>query len=74
MARFRLQETLADVALERGVEIKFSSPVVSIDHKQPAVLLKDGVRMEADLIIGADGKSYGPEDICHLNLPPLIKC
>lgn len=56
LARFRLQETLAEVATERGIKIKFNSPVLSIDQDRPAVILKDGVEMEADLIIGADGK------------------
>lgn len=30
--------------------------VVIVDLEKPAVHLKDGVVMEADLIIGADGK------------------
>jgi hypothetical protein len=44
------------VATERGVKIKFNSPVISIDQDRPAVILKDEVEMEADLIIGADGE------------------
>lgn len=56
-ARFRLQEILAEVATERGVKILFGSSVQSIDQNRPAVLLKDGVEMKADLIIGTDGKT-----------------
>lgn len=44
------------VAEERGAKILFNSQVVSIDVEKPAVELKDGTILEADLIIGADGK------------------
>lgn len=56
MARFRIQETFAEVAAKRGIEIRFNSKVISIDQSKSAVILKDGTRMEADLIVGADGK------------------
>ncbi|KAJ2981039.1 hypothetical protein NQ176_g2275 [Zarea fungicola] len=55
MARFRIQETFAEVAAKRGIEIRFNSKVISIDQSKSAVILKDGTRMEADLIVGADG-------------------
>ena len=61
IARFRLQETLAEVAAERGVKIRFNSLVLSIDQDRPAVILKDGAEVEADLIIGADGKTKSRE-------------
>jgi salicylate hydroxylase len=55
LARYRLQETLAQVAKERGVKIRFGCLVVAVDLDKPAVTLKDGEILEADLIIGADG-------------------
>lgn len=57
MARYRLQETLAQVAVERGVTIHFNSSIERVDLDKPAVYLKDGSVHEADLIVGADGKS-----------------
>ena len=56
-ARYRLQEALAEVAGERGVKIRFSSTVVSVDQERPAVILKDGTEIAGDLIIGADGEA-----------------
>ncbi|KAI9826411.1 MAG: hypothetical protein M1819_007374 [Sarea resinae] len=54
LARYRLQETLAQVAEQRGVTILFSRLVVGVDQDRPAVELKDGTIIEGDLIIGAD--------------------
>lgn len=72
MARFRIQETFAEVAAERGVEIVFNSKVTSIDKSNSAVILKDGTRMEADLIVGADGKYSSLKSfhsgVCHQKL------
>jgi 2-polyprenyl-6-methoxyphenol hydroxylase-like FAD-dependent oxidoreductase len=39
----------------RGFNILFNMQVVIVDLEKPAVHLKDGTVMEADLIIGADG-------------------
>lgn len=55
-ARYKLQETLAEVAGERGVKILFRKTVVGVDLEKPSVTLKDGEVLEADLVIGADGK------------------
>ena len=55
LARYRLQETLAQVASERGVKIRFNSEVVGVDLEKTAVTLKDGSIIKADLIIGTDG-------------------
>lgn len=56
-ARYRLQELLAHVAEERGVKIVFGKMAVSVDLDKPNVTLKDGEVMDADLVIGADGRS-----------------
>jgi salicylate hydroxylase len=56
LARFRLQETLAKVAEERGVRILYGKAVAGVDLEGPSVRLRDGEVLEADLIIGADGK------------------
>jgi salicylate hydroxylase len=55
LARYRLQETLAQVAEERGVKILFEKVVVDVDLEKPSVTLKNGEVFEAHLIIGADG-------------------
>ena len=52
-----MQELLAQVAEERGVRIMFSKMVVGVDSEKPSVHLKDGDVMDADLIVGADGRS-----------------
>lgn len=56
-SRFRLQEGLAQVAVDRGVDIRFGSVIEFIDQDGPAVVLEGGAELAADLIIGADGKS-----------------
>ncbi|TVY24410.1 hypothetical protein LHYA1_G006750, partial [Lachnellula hyalina] len=48
-------EILADVADKRGVKIIFGAQVFGIDLEKPAVFLKHGTEMGADLIVGADG-------------------
>jgi 2-polyprenyl-6-methoxyphenol hydroxylase-like FAD-dependent oxidoreductase len=56
-SRFKLQELLTQVAIERGVKIVYNAQVVSVDLEspKPSVTLQDGRVMSADLIIGADG-------------------
>lgn len=49
------QRLLYDAALEAGAEVMLSSPIDSIDQRTPAVILKDGRKLESDLMIGADG-------------------
>lgn len=55
VARYNLQEKLADAARARGAIIRFGTEAVSLDLGQPAVRLKDGSVLKADLIIGAEG-------------------
>jgi 2-polyprenyl-6-methoxyphenol hydroxylase-like FAD-dependent oxidoreductase len=54
--RFHIQETLAEFAVELGVEIIFGAQVKNIDQSPPALVLNDGRKFDADLIIGADGQ------------------
>jgi salicylate hydroxylase len=54
-SRYKLQGILAKVAEEQGVNILFDSPVASVHQDTPVILLKDGTKFEADLIVGADG-------------------
>jgi 2-polyprenyl-6-methoxyphenol hydroxylase-like FAD-dependent oxidoreductase len=53
--RFHIQETLAEFAVELGVEIIFRAPVKNVEQPPPALVLNDGRRFDADVIIGADG-------------------
>ena len=44
-----------DAVKEAGVEILMGREVVGFDEEGPAVVLKDGYRVEADCVVGADG-------------------
>jgi flavin-dependent dehydrogenase len=56
--RADLQEVLYDEARRRGVVSRLGCPVVAIDEDENslAVVVKGGERIEADVIVGADGK------------------
>jgi salicylate hydroxylase len=51
------QRLLYDAAIEAGAKIMLATPINFVDPEAPAVVLKDGRRFEADLIVGADGES-----------------
>lgn len=48
---------LYKAAVGREITFRLGCPVVDIDDQNIAVVIKGGERIEADLIIGADGKS-----------------
>lgn len=54
------QQLLFEEAEKRGVQFRFSSPAETIEDsaKRPVLILKNGSRIEADIIVGADGKYY----------------
>jgi flavin-dependent dehydrogenase len=54
--RADLQQVLYQAAVERGITLRLGCPVVAIDDENVAVVLKGGERIEADVIVGADGK------------------
>jgi 2-polyprenyl-6-methoxyphenol hydroxylase-like FAD-dependent oxidoreductase len=56
------------VAEERGVNIEFSAPIETVDIEKTIVVLRDGRRLEADLIIGADGEEWLSSTFDHLSL------
>jgi 2-polyprenyl-6-methoxyphenol hydroxylase-like FAD-dependent oxidoreductase len=41
--------------MKEGVEMRFGCQVKEVDQAVPAVTLQDGTRLEADLIVAADG-------------------
>jgi 2-polyprenyl-6-methoxyphenol hydroxylase-like FAD-dependent oxidoreductase len=49
------QQVLYEGAKDKGVIIRLGSRVVSVDDEHTAVVLQSGERVEADLIVGADG-------------------
>lgn len=57
LSRPGYQRFLFEEAEKRGVRFKFSSPAETVeDHAtRPVLILKNGDRIEADLIVGADG-------------------
>jgi salicylate hydroxylase len=55
--RADLQQMLYETARKNGIQLRLGCHVVGVDKEVPAVLIEGGERIEADLIIGADGKS-----------------
>jgi 2-polyprenyl-6-methoxyphenol hydroxylase-like FAD-dependent oxidoreductase len=58
--RADLQQVLYNAAVERGITLRLGCPVAAIDDEDEgnvAVVIKGGERIEADVIVGADGKS-----------------
>lgn len=56
--RADLHTVLLDKAYAVGVDIKLNSYVSAIHEAEPSVSLGDGTKLGADLVIGADGKSF----------------
>jgi salicylate hydroxylase len=54
--RADLQHVLYKAAVERGIALRLGCRVISIDDENVAVVIKGGQRIEADIIVGADGK------------------
>ncbi|KAH7074026.1 hypothetical protein BKA63DRAFT_515234 [Paraphoma chrysanthemicola] len=55
MHRADLQIGMYERAKELGVEFRFGALVTSTDIKTPSITLSNGVRIEGDLILAADG-------------------
>lgn len=55
-SRFGYQKVFRQAAEERGITVEFSAPIETVDIENTIVVLRDGRRMQADLIVGADGK------------------
>jgi 2-polyprenyl-6-methoxyphenol hydroxylase-like FAD-dependent oxidoreductase len=55
--RADLQQVLFEAAVKRGISLRLGCPVVEVDDENLAVVIKGGERIEADVIVGADGKS-----------------
>ncbi|KAF8850698.1 FAD/NAD(P)-binding domain-containing protein [Acephala macrosclerotiorum] len=68
--RAPLQQLLVQAATEAGAVIKTNARVVNVDESSdsPAVITKDGQRIEADLIIGADGAKSTIRALLHPNI------
>jgi salicylate hydroxylase len=49
------QRILFDAAKENGVTIRLGSPIESVDEIGPTVILKNGEKLKADIVVGADG-------------------
>jgi salicylate hydroxylase len=54
-----LQQVLYEAAIKRGITLRLGCLVVALDEDDQtlAVVVKGGERIEADVIVGADGKS-----------------
>lgn len=55
----QLHQQLMQVALDSGVNVSSGVGVESVDIGGTAVLLADGERVSAELVIGADGLHVG---------------
>ena len=64
-----MQKILYEAAIKRGVAFRLGCPVVALeeDDDTPAVVIKGGEKIEADVVVGADGKSES-------NLPRAPRC
>jgi 2-polyprenyl-6-methoxyphenol hydroxylase-like FAD-dependent oxidoreductase len=60
--RAPLQKLLLDAATEAGADIQVNTRIIEIDESglSPVAVTKDGRRIEADLIISADGEFPSP--------------
>jgi salicylate hydroxylase len=54
--RADLQQVLYQAAVKHGINLRLGCAVVSVDDENPAVVIKGGERIPADIIVGADGK------------------
>nr|AGK29875.1 FAD-binding protein [Volvariella volvacea] len=50
-----LYQMMYDIAVDTGVNVCFDTKVIGIDCKTATVILENGVKVKADLIVGADG-------------------
>jgi salicylate hydroxylase len=68
LSRRGYQRFLFEEAEQRGVQFRFSSPAEPIEDNatRPVLILKNGARVEADLIVGADG-TYSHKDFVVLS-------
>jgi salicylate hydroxylase len=72
MHRADLQLLLRDKAVSVGVNIRLDARVESVDHENATVLLHNGEKLTADLIVGADGLwSQCRESLLGKKDPPL---
>lgn len=55
MLRSDFRRAMLTIALEAGVRVHFGKDISGVDVSRPALLLREGPAIEADLIIGADG-------------------
>jgi 2-polyprenyl-6-methoxyphenol hydroxylase-like FAD-dependent oxidoreductase len=57
--RADLQQVLYQAATKRGITLRLGCPVVTLDEVDEtlAVVIEGGERIEADVIVGADGES-----------------
>lgn len=60
LSRRGYPQLLFEEAEKRGVQFRFGSPAETIKDKaeRPALILKNGSRIEADLIVVSDGTYY----------------
>lgn len=58
ISRKGYQAFLYAEAKKLGVQVRFNNRVVTFEDltNRPAILLADGARLEADLVVGADGE------------------
>lgn len=47
---------IRELATRSGVQIDYDVSVVDVDVSAPSVLLNDGERLRADMVVGADGR------------------
>jgi salicylate hydroxylase len=60
LSRRGYQRFLFEEAEKRGVQFRFNSPAEIIEDNatRPALILRNGDRIETDLVVGADGTYF----------------
>ncbi|CZR68717.1 uncharacterized protein PAC_18616 [Phialocephala subalpina] len=67
------QQVLWETAKEKGVTLHLGCRVVSVEDETTTVVLRSGERIEADLIIGADGVKSTVRTIAISDSPDAIR-
>ena len=52
---FHLYDMLFNIAVQKGVKFRFNTTVIEADPSSISVVLESGEKLEADVIVGADG-------------------
>ncbi|KAK4944837.1 hypothetical protein LTR10_015756 [Elasticomyces elasticus] len=73
MLRSDFRRSMLKHALAADVQVLFNQDITGVDASRPALLLKGGVEIEADLIIGADGIRSKVRNVLFPTVEPEVR-